>query len=172
MISRREGILKAMAALSFSGVAIPKTWLTGESPILVSPNDVVGAWHYRSFLNNSQKVSDLNTILFGEGEFAFDETATGQLTGTGDFGGGDTVKFQGTAVHGSLLTLRFQGTGTGAKNSDWVYDYLGVMLPQWPNGVSEVRTIVGTVVRSAPHGNGSGGVAPAGRVASFVAVKR
>jgi hypothetical protein len=172
MISRRESILRGISFLSVGSFLFPKEWFAADTPKLPSPNDAVGSWHYRSFLNNPQKVSDLNTILFGEGDFVFEELTNGQLAGTGDFGGGDTVKFQGAVAHGSLTTIRFQGIGTGSSNSDWLYDYLGVILPQWPNGVSQVLAIVGTVVRSAPHSNGSGGVAAAGRVASFVAVKK
>jgi hypothetical protein len=139
---------------------------------LPPPNDVAGSWHYRSFINESKPVSDLNTILFGEGDLVLDESKTGVLSGTGDFGGGDTMRYEGAVTHGGWITVRFQGVGTGAKNKDWLYDYVGVVVPQWPNGVSQVQTIVGSVVRSAPHSNGSGGTAPAGRVASFIAVKK
>ncbi len=139
---------------------------------LPPPNDVAGSWHYRSFINESKPVSDLNTILFGEGDLVLDESKPGVLSGTGDFGGGDTMRYEGTVTHGGWITVRFQGVGTGAKNKDWLYDYVGVVVPQWPNGLSQVQTIVGSVVRSAPHSNGSGGTAPAGRVASFIAVKR
>ncbi len=138
----------------------------------VSPNDVTGDWHYRSFLNDPTAITDLNKILFGEGDFALQESPIGVLSGTGDFGGGDTVKFEGSVTHGSLTTIRLQGTGTGARNKDWLYDYLGIVVPEWSNGVGQVKAIVGSVVRSAPHGNGSGGIAPAGRVASFIAVKK
>jgi hypothetical protein len=96
----------------------------------------------------------------------------GQIVGSGDFGGGDTVKFQGAVTHGTLTTVRYQGVGTGSGNADWLYDYFGVLMPPWHNGVGEVPAIVGSVVRSAPHSNGSGGVAPAGKVGSFVAVKK
>jgi hypothetical protein len=139
---------------------------------LTPSNDVTGAWHYRSFLNESKQVSDLNTILFGEGDFMLDESASGTLSGTGDFGGGDTMRYQGSVTHGNWITVRFEGVGNGPKNKDWLYDYVGVVVPQWPNGVNQVQTIVGSVVRSAPHSNGSGGITPAGRVASFIAVKK
>jgi hypothetical protein len=153
----------------FGGVGV-RSHSSAQS--LPPPNDVTGAWHYRSFLNESKQVSDLNTILFGEGDFVLDESVTGTLSGTGDFGGGDTVHYQGSVMHGNWITVRFEGVGTGPKNKDWLYDYVGVIIPQWPNGVNQVQTIVGTVVRTAPHSNGSGGIAPAGRVASFIAVKK
>src|ERR1700675_1627248 len=138
----------------------------------IPSNDVAGAWHYRSFLNESKQVPDLNTILFGEGDLVLDESPTGILNGTGDFGGGDTVKLQGLVTHGNWITVRFQGIGTGASNKDWLYDYVGVLVPQWPNGNNQVQAICGSVVRSAPHSKGSGGMVSSGRVASFIAVKK
>jgi hypothetical protein len=94
------------------------------------------------------------------------------LSGTGDFGGGDTMRYQGSVTHGSWITVRFQSVGPGAKNKDWLYDYVGVVVPRWPNGVSQVQVIVGSVLRSAPHSSGSERAVPAGRVASFIAVKK
>ena len=42
-----------------------------------------------------------------------------------------------------------------------------ISLPGGPNGVNQVLALVGTVIRAKPHGG-----APAGYVASFIAVKR
>jgi hypothetical protein len=171
-ITRRAGLLGVVNAVWITTILGGPHQLFGQSSKLAPPNDIVGGWHYRSFLNNPQKLNDINGLLFGEGDFILGETATGQLVGTGDFGGGDAVKFQGSVTHGTLLAVRFQGIGTGSGNSDWVYDYLGVLVPSWPNGVGQVPAIVGSVVRSAPHSNGSGGVAQAGKVGSFIAVKK
>jgi hypothetical protein len=171
-ITRRAGLLSLVNSIWIGMVFGDAHQVFGQSAKLSPPNDIVGGWHYRSFLNNPQKVSDLNTLLFGEGDFTFDESPAGQLVGTGDFGGGDTVKFQGSVTHGSLITIRFQGAGTGSGNSDWLYDYLGVFVPAWPNGAGQVPAIVGSVVRSAPHSSGSGGIAQAGKVGSFIAVKK
>jgi hypothetical protein len=159
-------------AIIASVLVAPSLQLRSSAQQLTPPNDVTGAWHYRSFLNESKQVSDLNTILFGEGDLMLDESTPGTLSGTGDFGGGDTMRYQGSVTHGDWITVRFQGVGTGPKNKDWLYDYVGVIVPQWPNGVGQVQAIVGSVVRSAPHSNGSGGTSPAGRVASFIAVKK
>lgn len=171
-ITRRAGLVGLVNSICAGMIFGDAHALLAQSPKILSPNDIVGAWHYRSFLNNPQKVSDLNNLLFGEGDFVFDESPAGQLAGTGDFGGGDTVKFQGSVTHGTLLTVRFQGVGTGSGNSDWLYDYLGVVVPAWPNGVAQVPAIVGSVVRSAPHSSGSGGVAQPGKVGSFIVVKK
>lgn len=171
LYSRRKAAVRALGVIATVCVVTGgHTRPTAQQ--LPPPNDVTGSWHYRSFLNEGKAVSDLNTILFGEGDLVLDESANGTLSGTGDFGGGDTMRYQGAVAHGNWITVRFQGVGTGPRNKDWLYDYVGVVVPQWPNGVNQVQTIVGSVVRSAPHANGSGGTAVAGRVASFVAVKK
>ena len=51
---------------------------------------------------------------------------------------------------------------------EWVYDYLGYLVPAWSDGVNQVETIVGSVIRTVPH---SGGQAPAGFTATFFAVR-
>ena len=171
-ITRRESMFHLLKSLSISLAYGPGVPVFAQTTAKISsPNDVTGRWHYRSFINNPQNVSDLNKLLFGEGDFVFEERPLGELVGTGDFGGDDTVKFTGVVSHASMLTVRFQGVGSGKTNSDWLYDYWGVLIPAWSNGVEQVQCIVGSVVRSAPHANGSGGVSPPGKVASFIAVK-
>jgi hypothetical protein len=64
--------------------------------------------------------------------------------------------------------LHMAGMGrAGTPTAGWEYDYHGWLAYQWPNGKDQVPAIVGSVVRAKPHGN-----APAGYVASFVAVRR
>jgi hypothetical protein len=60
------------------------------------------------------------------------------------------------------------GTGRpGTNTAGWEYDYFGQLALHWPNGVNQTPALVGTVIRAKPHGG-----APAGYVASFVAVKQ
>ncbi len=58
------------------------------------------------------------------------------------------------------------------SGEEWIYDYEGYVIKPWPNGVDQVPAIVGTIVRVIPHSNGSGGTAPAGVVAQWIAVKQ
>lgn len=51
-----------------------------------------------------------------------------------------------------------------------LYDYLGFVVPAWPNGINQVPAITGAIVRTVPHASGTGGVAPAGVVCSWIAV--
>lgn len=131
---------------------------------------ISGSWHYRSFRNIKVPVMKLEDILFGEGEFVLSlDAAHATLGGTADFGGGFTMAFSGNVGFGSPMQIRLRGIGTGATNTDWVYDYLGYLVPRWPNGVEEVPAIVGSVIRAMPHSAGS---AKAGYVGSFIAVMK
>jgi hypothetical protein len=50
----------------------------------------------------------------------------------------------------------------------WIYDYNGYYVTHWPNGVDQVEAIVGSVIRTIPHGATN----PAGVVVSFYAVRK
>jgi hypothetical protein len=135
------------------------------------PSPFAGSWHYRSFKNIPKAVDDWNTLAFAEGDFTFDDAAVGRFSGSANFGsdgqGGEyTMSFTGNSGLGSPMTVRFQGVGTGAHNKDWDYDYIGFFVPQWPNGVDQLDAIVGSIVRSKPHGT-----SPAGFVASFILLR-
>jgi hypothetical protein len=70
------------------------------------------------------------------------------------------------------MQVRFQGKGV-VVGEEWVYDYIGWLVPAWPNSDATLQrsAIAGSVVRTVPHSSGTGGVAPAGVVASFYAVQ-
>jgi hypothetical protein len=92
------------------------------------------------------------------------------LTGNLDMGGGYVLDFKGTTqtAPSGDISIFVIGTGrAGTKTENWEYDYKATTTPKWPNGVNQVPTLVGTVIRAKPH-NG----APAGVVASFIAIKR
>jgi hypothetical protein len=70
------------------------------------------------------------------------------------------------------MEVRFQGKGI-VSGAEWIYDYIGWLVPVWPNSdeTKQRAAIVGSVTRTIPHPSGNGGVAPAGVVASFYAVR-
>jgi hypothetical protein len=108
-------------------------------------------------------------LVFGEGIITFDPPAADALTGNLDMGGGYVLDFKGTTqtTPSGDISIAVIGTGrAGTKTENWEYDYKATTTPKWPNGVNQVPTLVGTVVRAKPH-NG----APAGVVASFIAIK-
>jgi hypothetical protein len=135
---------------------------------LTSP--LVGNWTYRSFLNKPQLGIPFNDLAFAEGTIKVKASAMEEFVGT--IGGeGWELKLTGSVSYGNPYTVRFQGVGP-MNNETWVYDYIGYLVPRWPNGVNQRPAIVGSVVRTMPHSNGAGGVSPAGVVASFIAVRQ
>ncbi|MCH9647816.1 MAG: hypothetical protein K0U98_06225 [Deltaproteobacteria bacterium] len=124
-----------------------------------------GQWAYRSLYNDPDLGKPFNALRFGQGTLELEPSGTGELTGSL----GDTkwrLDLIGNYALGNPLSLRFQGKGE-IKDELWVYDYMGWLVPRWPNGVDQRPAIVGSVIRTVPH---SGGSSPAGYVGSFYAV--
>jgi hypothetical protein len=159
-------------------------------------NSPAGQWTYRSYLNDpsvmvnadpdpaAQALSPIYgsdnvanavaalkalNLIFGEGIITFDPPAGNALTGNLDMGGGLVLDLKGTmqTTPSGDIGIVVIGTGrAGTKTEGWEYDYKATTAPKWPNGVDQVPTLVGTVIRAKPH-NGE----PAGVVASFIAIK-
>jgi hypothetical protein len=134
-----------------------------------------GNWTYRSFINNPAPVGDdankALQLIFGEGELRISYAGGRNFKAVLDFGGGAAMDLFGTIVDGGGVApqvLLITGTGReGTSTAKWVYQYQGYVVPDWAEGVNQVAAIVGTVIRTIPHGTGKAGV-----VASFVAVKQ
>ena len=133
-------------------------------------NPFQGIWSYRSLLNNPDLATDFDKLEFGRGNIRIDPAPPGQFKGL-IYGPGWELELFGSIQEGSPATVWFQGKGT-VGGAPWVYDYLGYLVPQIPNGVDQIPAIVGSVTRAIPHPNGNGGTSPAGVVASFYAVKQ
>ena len=133
-------------------------------------NPFIGRWSYRSFLNDPDLNRKPNDLLFGKGTLDFTDAPMGCVAGT--IGGeGWQLKLEGWVTFGNPPTARFQGKGT-VGGAEWIYDYNGWYVTHWPDGVKQVEAIVGSVIRTIPHPNGSGGMSPAGVVVSFYAVRQ
>lgn len=133
-------------------------------------NPFVGTWTYRSLLNNPDIKEDFNDLEFGRGTIVIEENRPEVLTGT--IGGtGWSLDLHGSRAYGSPMKVRFQGKGL-VSGSEWIYDYVGWLVPVWPNSDDTLQraAFVGSIVRTIPHPS-NGGVAPAGVVASFYAVR-
>jgi hypothetical protein len=126
----------------------------------------VGRWTYRSYHNDPDP--ELSRQPFGTGTLVLDEADYGHLSGSLLGGGGWTLSLVGGYTYGNPFALRFQGSGD-IGGERWVYDYVGYLVPIWPNGVDQRAAIVGSVIRTVPHNNGQ---EPAGYSASFIAVKQ
>jgi len=136
----------------------------------LSDNPFVGTWAYRSFLNDADVNKAFNDLEFGRGTIVIEEAPMQSLKGT--IGGPSwSLTLKGARAYGNPMHARFQGVGQ-VKGEQWIYDYEGYLVPDWPNGVDQIAAIVGSVIRTIPHsGDQPGTVNPAGVVASFYAVK-
>jgi hypothetical protein len=136
----------------------------------MSENPFVGSWTYRSLLNDPDVTKAFSDLEFGRGTIVIAEAPMQTLTGT--IGGpGWSLSLQGARQYGSPMHARFQGKGI-VGGEEWIYDYDGYLVPDWPNGIGQRPAIVGSVIRTIPHSGGQPGtVAPAGVVASFYAVR-
>jgi hypothetical protein len=141
---------------------------------------LLGVWTYRSFYNVPDPVNDFNELRFGQGEMVFEKTIElgalrGQLAFRSETPQKDDPRLTliGTAQLGSPFTVRFVGLGApGTIAEGWDYDYIGYFVPNWPNGIAQRPAVVGSVIRTVPHGDGQGGTKPPGVVGSFIAVRR
>lgn len=140
----------------------------------MSANPFVGSWSYRSFVNDpafhvmKDGNDDFNQVEFGFGTLVIAETGPEILGGT--IGGdGWSLDLHGSMAPGNPGQVRFQGKGV-VSGAQWIYDYIGWLVPAWPNGVQQRRALVGSIVRTIPHPGGDGSLHPAGVVASWYAV--
>jgi hypothetical protein len=133
--------------------------------------DLAGKWTYRSFFNDPAMVGDDRQkaldLIFAEATFTFGISGN-QLKGIIDWGSGG-LDLTGTVCPAGPLTVQIVGMGRyGTQTAGWRYDHNGMLAHEWPNAVSQLPAVVGTVIRVNAHGPQS----PAGVTASFIAVKQ
>lgn len=132
---------------------------------------LVGLWTYRSLLNDPDSATAFNDLQFGLGTIRIDAAPEGVLSGS-IFGPGWALQLNGSINGGYPGVVRFQGKGV-VSGEEWIYDYLGFVVPPWPNGVDQRPAMTGSIVRTIPHSGGAPGtVAPAGVVCSWYAVRQ
>jgi FtsP/CotA-like multicopper oxidase with cupredoxin domain len=131
--------------------------------------DVRGVWTYRSLVNDPVLFTPFEQLRFGEGQLQIETVDRDVLRGRLSFGSDLGLKLEGSVEPGPPMTIRVQGRGDQPGTNDWAYDYIGYLVPDWTNGRGQVDAIVGSVIRVQPHSNGQ---APAGFVASFIALRQ
>lgn len=145
--------------------------LKGELTSGSTGDGLAGRWTYRSFRNLPDPAvpcdQGANRLLFGLGRLEIEPFAPGTFSGQLIFSETAMLRLTGTSSAGTPFAVRFQGIGEGSDAEGWVYDYVGYLVPAWPNGVEQRPALVGSVVRTVAHGAN-----PAGVVASWIAVKR
>jgi hypothetical protein len=129
---------------------------------------LAGTWTYRSFLNDPDLSTAFNALEFGRGNITVIDVPMGVFKGR-IFGPGWSLDLNGAIGYGNPWSVRFQGTGVVGGEA-WIYDYTGVVVPAWPNGIDQRPAMVGSIVRTVPHASENGGVASAGIVCSWIAV--
>jgi hypothetical protein len=133
--------------------------------------DLTGNWTYRSLLNDPDLSTSFNDLEFGLGTIQIVPAPMGVFAGR-IYGPGWELRLNGAIGYGNPWNVRFQGKGV-VGGEEWIYDYLGFVVPPWPNGVDQRPAMVGSIVRTIPHSTGSGqATAPAGVVCSWYAVRQ
>jgi hypothetical protein len=133
-----------------------------------------GKWTYRSFRNDPALVGDdadaALALIFGEGIFDFDPAGGDTFRGGLGLGAGYALALTGEVIRsGRTDEYAIVGLGiSGTATEGWRYDYRCTPGFWWPEGVGQVPSLVGTVVRATAHGP----KAPSGYTASFVAVRQ
>jgi hypothetical protein len=135
--------------------------------------ELSGSWTYRSFnptyVAGAEK-KELELVL-AEAVFDLQTPTSTTLQGTIDWPGGG-LDLNGTLLEGfegAEKRVSFDIVGIGrprTETADWEYRYHGQLTPPLSNAVDQRPTLVGSVLRSKPHGQ-----SPAGAVYSFIAVK-
>ncbi len=166
------GGLAAIAAGVAAGhpaQAAPESETPKEIPLAQTGVEALaGSWTYRSFVNDPTPGIPFNNLAFAEAELVVEAFAPGGFTGRLVLAPGAEMALTGASSLGNPFAVRFQGRGDSPGIEDFVYDYVGYLVPVWPNGVDQRPALVGSVVRTEPH---SGGAEP-GFVASWIAVRR
>ena len=136
------------------------------------PDILLGTWTYRSFLSDPDLDASFNSLQFGKGNIDIEEAPMQTLEGR-IYGPGWELNLKGSITYGNPFALRFEGKGI-VGGAEWIYDYIGYLVSEWPNGVDQRPAIVGSIVRTIPHPTGPNGesTAPAGVVAQWIAVKQ
>ena len=162
------------AVIAFQTIAQPRK-AQANGPMA---NPFSGHWTYRSFRNDPTPVGDVTKdpsklvkLLFAEAEWVVEDTKDGSFKGQLQFDPSSVMDLTGkiTPAHGGdPARFHINGKGRpGTSTEKLFYDYDGALAYQWPNGINQTPAIVGSVIRVKPHDG-----APAGYVASFIAVKR
>ena len=143
----------------------------------MNDNPFVGCWTYRSLKNKPNIDEPFKDLEFARATLVIKEADFQQLKGTI---GGDNwlLALHGSRTYGYPMQARFQAKGLGIGGEEWVYDYIAWLVPDWPNSNDRLQrpAMVGSVVRTVPHSssdpNSETGIAEAGVVASFYAVRQ
>lgn len=132
-----------------------------------------GHWTYRSYRNLTKLIGEdpqaALALIFGEGVFELSQSGDGRVEGAFGMETGYALRITGSVeAAGDRTGFTLIGSGLdGTATAGWHYHYRGIVGYMWPNGVDQIPSLLGTVVRVNAHGPN----APAGYTASFIAVR-
>ncbi|GAA1394647.1 hypothetical protein GCM10009639_29020 [Kitasatospora putterlickiae] len=134
--------------------------------------ELTGTYTYRSFLELPDPVDDFNMLRFAQATLKLAADPGGAVHGElilSDPGEEPPVVMDMTGTASAASSrVSFTLSGRGRPPiADFHYEYDGGVLRHWETGVNQRTVLAGTVLRAEPHGG-----APAGRTASFLAVRR
>ncbi|MGH2666333.1 hypothetical protein [Flavobacterium sp.] len=132
------------------------------------PN-INGNFVYRSLLNSTFIGEDFLKLKFGEGLMTLTQKGDGDFTGNFDMGDNYLMTLEGTIYEdGNTTGFKMRAIGVDTSpTKGWIYDYQGIVVPDWPNGINQLLTVVGSVIRVVDHGTSKAGV-----TATFYMVSR
>lgn len=112
-----------------------------------NPNigNLVGTWTYRSLYNDPDVSTDFRKLELTRAHISVDEAPMGVFKGR-IYGKDWSLDLNGTINDGTPSSVVFQAKGC-TKDAEWIYDFVGYVVPPWPNGVDQRPAIVGSVTR-------------------------
>src|SRR5262245_57148118 len=112
-----------------------------------------GHWTYRGYRNLTNLAGEdpqaALALIFAEGVFELYQSDDGRVEGGLGMKTGYALRITGsveTMGNGPSFALIGEGLD-GTATAGWRYDYRGVVGYMWPNGVDQVPSLLGTVVR-------------------------
>ncbi|HLM02181.1 MAG TPA: hypothetical protein VK400_14095 [Pyrinomonadaceae bacterium] len=136
----------------------------------VKSEDLLGNWVYRSLRNNKNIDTAFNDLRFGAGIIEFNNISDNRiLDSTLNMGGDYALTLEGeiNAQNGEIQSINWRGSGVqDTPTAGWIYDYKAFIAPTWEEAPDKTIVLVGTVLRTVPHGG-----APAGVTGTFYMVK-
>src|SRR5262245_44209654 len=135
--------------------------------------DFRGIWTYRSFANTPGVIGDLSKLKMWEAELSLEVVEGSRVYGflgeRPEVASGDEpyLLVEGKIVAGDPTTIRWRAKGRPQSQYDRrIYDYIGYLVPDWPDATHPRPAIVGTVTCTVTDETGL-----AGSVFSFIAIK-
>lgn len=127
-----------------------------------------GHFVYRSLHNNPSVGENFLHLKFGEGVMTIQQAASGNLTGIFEMSEAYQMTLEGViASTGDAFHVKMTGKGIpNTATAGWIYDYEGYVTPKWANGINQLTTITGSVIRTVDHDGAKAGV-----TATFYLVK-